>query len=311
MRGRRILSLVTVIVAIAVFAAVAANRAVAGAEAPALRSANEVAPKPARIISLVPAATEMLFALGAGPRVVAVSSYDHDPPQVEHLPRVGALLDPDLERIFALHPDLVAVYGTQADLIQQLTRAHIGVFPFVHGGLADVLTTIDRLGARVGEQARAKALVAQLKQHLDAIRQHVAGEPRPRTLLIFERQPFTLTGLLASGGVGFLSDMLDAAGGENVFANVRRQSLPVSTETIIAQRPDVILELHYGEALSPADLARDRASWNVLGSVPAVHNHRIYILTGDDLVSPGPRIAEATERISRALHPDEWQKKRN
>ena len=69
---------------------------------------------PSRIVSLVPAATEMLFAIGAGPRVVAVSSYDHEPPAVERLPRVGALLDPDLERIMGLRPDLVVVYGTQA-----------------------------------------------------------------------------------------------------------------------------------------------------------------------------------------------------
>jgi iron complex transport system substrate-binding protein len=301
MTRRRLLSLATLIVAMAVFAAAAASRASAGAKAPASNA------KPARIISLVPAATEMLFALGAGPRVVAVSSYDHYPPQVERLPRVGALLDPDLERIFALHPDLVVVYGTQADLITQLTHAHIGVFPFVHGGLADVLTTNDHIGGRIGEQPHADALVGRLKEHLNAIRQRVAGEPRPRTLLIFERQPFTLTGLLASGGVGFLSDVLEAAGGENVFANVHRQSLPVSTETIIAQRPDVILELHYGEALSRADLARDRASWNELGSVPAVRNHRVYILVGDELVSPGPRIADATERIARALHPDAWR----
>ena len=74
----------------------------------------------ARIVSLVPAATEMLFAIGAGPRVVAVSSYDHEPPEVDRLPRVGALLDPDLERILGLRPDLVVIYGTQHDLQQQL-----------------------------------------------------------------------------------------------------------------------------------------------------------------------------------------------
>jgi iron complex transport system substrate-binding protein len=307
MRQRRVLSLVTLIVAIAGIAASAASRASAGAEAHERQPASNA--KPARIISLVPAATEMLFALGAGPRVVAVSSYDHYPPRVERLPHVGALLDPDLERIFALHPDFVIVYGTQADLITQLTDAHIGVFSFVHGGLADVLTTIDRLGGRIGEQPRADALVAQLRQHLDAIRQRVDGEPRPRTLLIFERQPFALTGLLASGGVGFLSDILEAAGGENVFADVHRQSVPVSTETIIAQRPDVIVELHYGEALSSAELARDRASWDLLGSVPAVRNHRVYVLVGNDLVSPGPRIAEATERLSRVLHPGAWGKR--
>ena len=82
---------------------------------------------PSRIVSVVPAATEMLFAIGAGPRVVAVSSYDHEPPEVDRLPRVGALLDPDLERIIGLRPDLIVAYGTQHELQQQLTRAMIPV----------------------------------------------------------------------------------------------------------------------------------------------------------------------------------------
>ena len=84
--------------------------------------------QPQRIISLIPAVTEMLFALGAGDRVVAVGSFDRYPPQVEQRPRVGALLDPDLERMLALKPDLVAVYGSQTDLRQQLQRAGVPVF---------------------------------------------------------------------------------------------------------------------------------------------------------------------------------------
>ena len=84
--------------------------------------------RPERIVSLVPAATEMLYAFGAGPRVVAVSSYDAFPPAVKPLPKVGALLDPNVERIIALKPDLVVVYGSQDDLKRQLTRARVRFF---------------------------------------------------------------------------------------------------------------------------------------------------------------------------------------
>src|SRR6185312_14915703 len=93
------------------------------------------APSAARIVSLVPALTEMLFAIGAGPQVVAVSSYDEFPPQVKSLPRVGALLDPDMERILALRPDLVLSYGSQTDVQAQLARANIRVFSYRHAGL--------------------------------------------------------------------------------------------------------------------------------------------------------------------------------
>ena len=97
---------------------------------------------PIRIVSLVPAVTEMLFAIGAGPGVVAVSSYDTYPPEVTKLPNVGALLDPNVERILSLQPALVIVYGSQTDLKAQLARAGIGVFEYRHGGLAQVTATL-------------------------------------------------------------------------------------------------------------------------------------------------------------------------
>ncbi len=302
------------LVAVALVAGLAAIASAAGSATGALSAAAvqpvpAAAARPARIISLVPAATEMLFAIGAGPRVVGVSSYDHYPPQVDRLPRVGALIDPDLERIFDLHPDLVIVYATQEDLREQIGRAGIAVYPFVNGaGLADVLTTIRALGNRVGSAAEAAALDATLTRRIDAVKAAVAGRPRPRTLLVFERASFALRDIYVSGGVGFLNDMLEAAGGDNVFADVRRQSVQISSETVIARAPQAILELHYGQVLSPADLAREQAVWNVLGSVPAVRNHQVHLLTGNDLVVPGPRIAEAIERMARALHPEAFER---
>src|SRR6186713_2040314 len=101
--------------------------------APAARQQPPAAPK--RIVSLVPAVTEMLFALGAGPRVVAVSSFDHFPAEVETLPRVGALLDPDTERILSLQPDLVVTYGSQTELDVALHRAGIRTYSYRHGGV--------------------------------------------------------------------------------------------------------------------------------------------------------------------------------
>src|SRR6478752_3512904 len=104
---------------------------------------------PSRVISLIPAVTEMLFAVGAGPQVVAVSSFDRYPPEVKQLQRVGALLDPDLEKILSLRPDLVVAYGSQEDLQKQLARASIPVYIYRHAGLSDVTRTIAEVGARV------------------------------------------------------------------------------------------------------------------------------------------------------------------
>jgi iron complex transport system substrate-binding protein len=275
------------------------------AEAPsAQRGAAAV---PARIVSFIPAATEMLFAMGAGPRVVAVGSFDEYPPEVLKLPRVGALLDPDLERILSLRPDLVVVYESQTDLRRQLERATIPMFVYKHAGLADVMTTIEQLGARVGRGADARAVVNRIEAGLAGIRKRVAGRPRPRTLIVFGRDALALRGIYASGGVGFLSDMLEVAGGSNVFADVKQQSVQATTELILARRPDVILEMRPG-SLSPEEQKKEIAVWAALSAVPAVRSGRVALFTDQRIVVPGPRVAEGTELIARALHPDAFPK---
>ncbi len=265
-------------------------------------AAQEPPTPPQRIVSLIPALTEVLFAIGAGPQVAAVSSFDKYPKEVESLPRVGALVDPDLERILSLRPDLVLVYGSQGDLRTQLERAHIPVYLYQHAGLADVTSTIRQLGLRVGRRETADRLAADIDAQLARIRARVAGRPRPRVLIVLGRESGALRGVYASGGVGFIHDMVDAAGGDNVFAGVKQQALQATSEQILAQRPDVILELRVG-TLSPAQLEREIAVWKPLSSLPAVRDRRIVILTDQRTVVPGPRVAEGTDLIARVLHP--------
>lgn len=283
-----------------------AQKLIAGAAAALLCAAALLAgPPPARrIVSLVPALTEMLYAIGAGPRIVAVSSYDDYPPAVQGLPRVGALLDPDTERILSIRPDLVIVYGSQQDLMAQLRRAGVGVFEYRHGGLADVTGTMRRLGAATGDEAEAERAAGDLERRLAAVRAAVAGRPRPRTLLVFGREPLSLRNLYASGGRGFLHDVLELAGGRNVFGESPRESVQVSSEALLARAPDAIVELRIGEAPAAEQIRREREPWQRLLAVPAVKTGRIHMLYGDHLVVPGPRIAQAAAEIARALHPD-------
>jgi iron complex transport system substrate-binding protein len=268
--------------------------------------AGQPSAQPSRIISLIPAVTEMLFAVGAGPQVVAVGSFDRFPPEVERLPRVGALLDPDLERILALRPDLVVVYGTQTELRQQLDRAGIPQFVYKHARLADVSETLHQLSARVGRPEAGTRLAAAIERSFGRIRGQVAGRPRPRTLLVLGRETGALRGIFASGGYGFLHDMLEASGGANVFDDVARESLQATSELILARRPDVILELR-GSAGTPADVQAERAAWQALASVPAVRTNRVHLIENDRVVNPGPRIAEGAELMARALHPDAFK----
>jgi iron complex transport system substrate-binding protein len=259
---------------------------------------------PHRIVSLVPALTEMLFAIGAGSEVVGVGSYDEFPPEVKKLPRVGALINPDTERIFALRPDLVITYGSQAELEAQFSKVGIRTFSYRHGGIATVLASIRDLGRAASHPDEAERVARELETRLAAIRARVQGRPRPRTLLVFERQPKTLRDVYASGGEGFLHEILDAAGGANVFADVKRESVQPSQETLLARSPDVIIEIRAVGLLEASEARDARSVWAALGSVPAVRSGQIHLLTGEYLVVPGPRLAQATEALARVLHPE-------
>jgi iron complex transport system substrate-binding protein len=258
---------------------------------------------PTRIVSIVPAVTEMLFAIGAGPNVVAVSSFDSWPPEVKGLTRVGALLDPDIEQILRLRPDLVVVYGTLPEVSAKLDRAGIATFSYVMGGLDNLAGTIRRLGQAVGRARGAEKVAADLEARFDAIRTRVSGLKRPRTLLVFGREPGALRAIDASGGVGFLADIVTLAGGDNVLAGEKREAVRIGTESILAAAPEIVIDLHYGRTLSPEQIDRERAAWHTLPALPAVREGRVALLVGDEFVVPGPRLADAAEAIADVIHP--------
>jgi iron complex transport system substrate-binding protein len=237
---------------------------------------------------------------------VGVSSYDEFPPEVKALPRVGALLDPDVERILALRPDLVLTYGSQTSLETQMARAGIRIFSYRHAGVAGILQALRDLGAATGHAAAGQRRARELEAQLESVRSRVRLHQRPRALLVFGRQPQALQQMYVSGGVGFLHDLLEIAGGVNVFVDVRRESVQPSQETLLTRAPDVILEVRANPMTAPQQSAERRA-WAPLASIPAVRNGRIHFLAADYFVAPGPRVAIAAEAMARALHPEAFK----
>jgi iron complex transport system substrate-binding protein len=277
------------------------------APASRLTAVLAAAETPQRIISLIPAVTEMIFAMGDGARLVGVSNYDRFPPEVDRIRKVGGLLDPDVEGIISLKPDLVVVYATQRELVQRLDRARIPYLPYEHRALPDITVTIRALGRRIGSAARGDAVALDMERSLAAIRAATSPLPHPATMLVFGRDPSTLRNVYASGGYGFLHDMLEIAGGRNVFGDVKRQSVQASTEMILTRRPDVIIELKYGDSPKTVDIPRVLGDWDALASVPAVRNHRVTLLVGNDFVVPGPRVVGATRKLAATLHPEAFK----
>lgn len=262
----------------------------------AVLGAQAKTPAPARIVSLIPAVTEMLFAIGAGPQVVGVSSFDTYPAEATTRPKVGGLFDPNFERILSLRPDLVITYGSQDELVQRLKGTNIPSYTYRHGGLGDITTTIRALGQRTGHVTEAETLARTIETGLADIRQRAAGKPKPRTLLVFGREDGSLRGLFVSGGVGFLHDLLVLAGGENVMADVPREGLQLSHEQLLVRAPDVIIELR-GDGWTADRRARERAVWNE-ARIPASRTGRIHILNDSSLVIPGPRVVHAARTIA-------------
>ena len=239
----------------------------------------------------MPATTEMLFAMGAGDRLAGVSSYDRFPPEVERLPRVGGLLDPDVERVLSLKPDLVIVYDTQTDLKQQLERAQIPIFGYVHRDLRDITATMRALGERIGAKAAADAAASA---HRAAARRHPAGASRAgrgrRRCSSSGASRARCATSTRAAATDSCTTCSSSPAAPTCSPICKKQSVDMSTEMVLTRAPEVILELHYGDSLKPEQLGRERLVWNALASVPAVRTNRVYLLGGDEFVVPGPRI---------------------
>ncbi len=179
----------------------------------------------------------------------------------------------------------------------------IPLYVYTHGSLADITAGMRSLGARLGLTAEAEAAASSLERDLERVRASVAGLPRPRTALVIGREPQSLRAVNVSGGVGFLHDLLELAGGDNVFGDVTRESAVASTETLLARRPEAIIELHYLERATPGEEAQERQAWNQLPGLPAVKSGRVHLLYGGELVVPGPRVARDRPRLRSGAAP--------
>ena len=245
----------------------------------------------------------MIFAIGEGARVAAVSNYDHFPPTSPGC-RVSAGCS--IRASSASSPSSRTwsiVYATQSELIERLDRAGIAYFNYQHKALPDILTTIRAIGARIGSRgARPK----RWRRRWNDRSQRSAARPPPCRVRgrcsssSASRRRCAMS--YASGGYGFLHDMLEVAGGAMCSRDIKQQSVQASTEMMLARTPDVIIELLYGDRLKNADSPTELRAWDALavGAGGARASHAA--LTGDEFVVPGPRVVEAT-KLARALHP--------
>lgn len=249
---------------------------------------------PVRIVSLVPSVTDDLFAIGAGPEVVAVSDYTQYPEEATKRPKVGSILNPSMEAIVALHPDLVLAMpkANGKATLDQMERFGIPVFLVDPHGLNGILRSIESVGRATGREPEAKVVVGQMEARIAAVRARVKGLPVVSVLMPVYYDPvFTI------GRGAFITEVIAAAGGRSITDDLPAEWPQVSLEAVIARAPEALLLVRGSK--TTMEVLRGRPGWS---GVPAVKNGRVYFV--DKRIDfPSPVVVDALEDLARELHP--------
>ncbi|HOF41065.1 MAG TPA: helical backbone metal receptor [Candidatus Hydrogenedentes bacterium] len=257
-----------------------------------------------RIITFAPHITETVFALGKGALVVAVSDFCDFPPEIEGLERVGGWHNPNLEKITRLNPDLIIVQGEHERVTQLAAKRGFELLRVNMDSLATIREGIRLIGDRLGCPEEAKALVRGFDADLASIRECVAAHPRMTVLILTGRQLHDMTDFHTVGGTSFVSELVATAGGDNLYQGETQPYLEASKETAVMRAPEAIIEFHAGETFSDDIKAQYLTDWQQMPSLPAVRNHRIYLITESHALRPGPRVSEIAARLAALLYPD-------
>jgi iron complex transport system substrate-binding protein len=255
-----------------------------------------------RIISLSPSVTESLFAIGAGGQMVGRTDYCNYPPEATALPSVGGFDASTLsmESIIALEPDLViggSIY--QADVIKTLQDAGIPAFVSQPANIQGIIDSLALFGKITGHEDKASAVAGEMQSRVDAVKQAVSGIPadqRPTVFYEVWHEP-----LMSANGKTVIGELIDLAGGVNMFAALPDEYPTVSVEQIVEINPQFIIGPSSHADQMTAEIIGGREGWENLS---AVKNNAIYIVDGDIVSRYSPRIVEVLDEFAKILHPD-------
>jgi iron complex transport system substrate-binding protein len=248
-----------------------------------------------RVISMIPAQTEIVTILAGVDAVVARTRWDEDP-RLEHLPSIGNALTPSVEWLAAQHPDLVIAWpdAQSRDVVQRLSDVGIPVYASRVESVEQIRSMIERLGVLLGATARADSLVRAIDDSLRAVRADVAGRPAQRVLYLLSADP----PMIAGPGT-FVDDLITIAGGGNVFSDVRQLWPQVSLEEILRRQPDVIIRPSDHSLDDPLAGLAHRAGWRELR---AVRQGRVHAVDPDLYNRAGATVGTAARGLAERIH---------
>jgi iron complex transport system substrate-binding protein len=259
--------------------------------------------QPKRIVSTSPYITETLFALGLGPRVIAVSEYCRYPAEAAKLPRIGSYLQPNVEVIARLKPDLVLIERLPNQTRPQLSTLSIATAEVEIGNLRRNLDNMRIIGRAAGAAAEADALIKRIEASMELIRQRAKGLATPSLAFVVGRSPGRLDGLIVVGGGSYLSELIAMAGGRNAFGDSSLGYVKTSLETMLRRNPDVIVDM--GEMAETVGVteAQKKAVVSLWGTQKILKS-RVFAVASDIYVVPGPRMVDAVRSFAAMLHPE-------
>jgi iron complex transport system substrate-binding protein len=258
---------------------------------------------PTRIVSLVPSVTEIVFSLGAEERLVGRTDFCDYPPSVRTKPSVGGMVNPNLETLVALRPDLVVATdeGNREETVRQLERLGIPTYLVHANRIAETVDLIERVGELTGHTADAPRLIGEMERRIEAVRRAVAPFPRPRVLYVLWPDP-----LIVPGRASMLTELIEVAGGTSITSQDRDAYPRFSLEAAVARAPEVIILADHSTGASTAGRSTPE-KWRQLTSVPAIRAGRLHSADLSILHRYGPRVPQGLEMLARMIHPEAFR----
>jgi ABC-type Fe3+-hydroxamate transport system substrate-binding protein len=247
---------------------------------------------PKRVVSLNPATTEILFAIGAGSKLVGRSKYDLWPDSALRVPSVGNGLQPNVEAVLGVHPDLVVLYASQDNkaAVSRLRAAGVSTVALRTDHIADFRRTVSLLGSILDDSVRAKNVIDSVYRTIDSVRAATSGGPRPTVFWHIWDAP-----LITIGSGSFMTELVTIAGARNIYDDIKGASAQISLEDVARRNPDFILAGPVG-----ASTIRSDPRWTI---VRAVREGRIVVVDTGVVARPSVKLGEAAVALAKALHP--------
>jgi iron complex transport system substrate-binding protein len=256
-----------------------------------------LAKAPTRIISIAPSITEILYAVGAGDQVVGVTTYCDYPPEARSKPKIG-YLQPNLESIIALRPDLVLAPREflRADIVAKLEQLKIATFILDAKTIEDIPSHIRTVGRMLERSAAADQLATDMRRRIAEVRTRTERLPHPRVLYVLNSTP-----LITVGPGSFIHRLIELAGGTNVAAHAASPYPRLTMEAVLKEDPELIVfPVGAAEGIPEAE----QQQWRRWTTLSAVKHGRFHQVHADLLNRPGPRIVEGLSALARIVHPE-------